>query len=700
MSTHPGASACGGLSPQIGRTPTQEPVPSVVIEVTRTCTNPQESHNRKDLIMAEMLWQPSPERIADANITRFTAMVRERHGLNAGDYAALHRWSIESREVFWSALWEYGNVIGERGDGPVLVDGDRMPGAKWFPKARLNFAENLLRRRDDASAILFRGEDRVRSALSFRQLHDVVSMAAQALRAAGVGKGDRVAGYLPNMPETVVAMLATTSIGAIWSSASPDFGVQGVADRFGQIAPKVLFSADGYFYGGKRFDSIARLAPIAARIPSIERIVVVPYTTAGPDVTAVDRAVTFDEFVAPHAPAEIDFERLPFDHPLYIMYSSGTTGAPKCIVHGAGGTLLQHIKELALHSDVKRGERILYFTTCGWMMWNWLASALACEATLALYDGSPFHPDGNALFDFVAEEGIETFGTSAKFIDAVRKADLAPAKIHDLSKLETILSTGSPLVPESFDFVYESIKRDVCLSSISGGTDIISCFVVGNPAAPVYRGEIQCPGLGLDVHAFDDEGRSVVGEKGELVCTRAFPSMPVGFWNDPHGHKYHDAYFARFDNVWCHGDYVEITERGGVIVYGRSDAVLNPGGVRIGTAEIYRQVERLEEVVEALVIGQQWEGDVRIVLFVILRGGVELDEGLESRIRSHLRANATPRHVPARIVQVTDIPRTRSGKITELAVRDVVHGRAVKNKEALANPEALEQFANRAELAV
>ena len=649
--------------------------------------------------MAEMLWQPSPERIADANLTRYAALVRERHGLNAGDYAALHRWSIEDRAAFWTAIWEYGAVIGDRGDGPALVDGDRMPGAQWFPAARLNFAENLLRRRDDAPGIVFRGEDRVRISLSFRQLHDAVSMVAQGLRAAGVAKGDRVAGYLPNMPEAVIAMLATASIGAIWSSASPDFGVQGVVDRFGQIAPKVLFSADGYFYGGKRHDSIRRLAPITAQVPSIERIVVVPYTTHAPDVSAVEKAVTLDEFVAGRTPADIEFERLPFDHPLYIMYSSGTTGAPKCIVHGAGGTLLQHIKELALHSDVKRGERILYFTTCGWMMWNWQVSALACGATLALYDGSPFHPDGNALFDFVAEEGIEIFGTSAKYIDAVKKAGLAPAGTHDLSKLKAILSTGSPLVPESFDFVYESIKRDLCLSSISGGTDIISCFVVGNPTAPVHRGEIQCLGLGLDVHAFDNDGRSVTGEKGELVCTRAFPSMPVGFWNDPGGRKYHDAYFARFDNVWCHGDYVEITERGGVIIYGRSDAVLNPGGVRIGTAEIYRRVEQLDEVAEALVIGQQWDGDVRVVLFVILQGGVELDEALESKIRSHIRATATPRHVPARIVRVTDIPRTRSGKITELAVRDIVHGREIKNREALANPEALDQFADRAELA-
>ena len=648
--------------------------------------------------MTDMLWQPSPDRIAAANLTGFMAQVRERHGISVGDYAALHRWSIEDRAAFWSMVWDYGAVTGERGGGPVLVDGDRMPGARWFPDARLNFAENLLRRRDEAPGIVFRGEDRVRRALSFAELHDAVSVLAQALRAAGVVKGDRVAGYLPNMPEAVIAMLAAVSIGALWSSASPDFGVQGVVERFGQIAPKVLFSADGYFYGGKRHDSIGRLAPIAAQIPSIERIVVVPYTTDSPDLGAVEKAVGLGDFVAGRTASDIAFERVPFDHPLYVMYSSGTTGAPKCIVHGVGGTLLQHIKELALHSDVKRGDRILYFTTCGWMMWNWQVSALACEATLALYDGSPFHPGGNVLFDFVADEGIETFGVSARFIDAVRKAGLAPAKTHDLSRLRTLLSTGSPLVPESFDFVYRSIKRDLCLSSISGGADIVSCFALGNPAAPVYRGEIQCLGLGLDVHAFDDDGRSVVGEKGELVCTRAFPSMPIGLWNDPEGRKYHDAYFARFDNVWRHGDYVEITERGGVIIYGRSDAVLNPGGVRIGTAEIYRQVEQLDEVLEALVIGQQWDGDVRVVLFVLLREGVTLDEALEAKIRSHIRASTTPRHVPARIVQVTDIPRTRSGKITELAVRDVVHGREIGNREALANPRALEQFANRAEL--
>ena len=651
--------------------------------------------------MAEMLWQPSPERVADANLTGFAALARERHGLNATDYATLHRWSIENRAEFWSTVWEHGEVIGERGDGPVLVDGDRMPGAKWFPGARLNFAENLLRRRDDAPAILFRGEDRVRYALGFRQLHDAVSVVAQALRSAGVATGDRVAGYMPNMPETVVAMLATTSIGAIWSSASPDFGVQGVVDRFGQIGPKVLFSADGYFYGGKRFDSVGRLAPVAARVPSIERIVVVPYTTAAPDLSAVADAVTLDEFTAGASPAAIEFERLPFDHPLYIMYSSGTTGAPKCIVHGAGGTLLQHVKELALHSDVKRGERILYFTTCGWMMWNWQVSALAREATLALYDGSPFHPDGNALFDYVAEEGIETFGTSAKYIDAVKKAGLVPAKTHDLSKLRAILSTGSPLVPESFDFVYGSIKRDVCLSSISGGTDIISCFVLGNPAAPVHRGEIQCLGLGLDVHAFDDEGRSVVGEKGELVCTRAFPSMPVGFWNDPDGRKYHDAYFAplrqRLVPRRLRGDH---RARRGWSSTAAPTRCSTPAGCasapRRSTARSSNSTRWWRRSSSAS-SGTATSGSCSSWSCAARSGSTRRwNRGSES----HIRANATPRHVPARIVQVTDIPRTRSGKITELAVRDVVHGREVKNKEALANPEALEQFADRPELQV
>jgi acetoacetyl-CoA synthetase len=501
---------------------------------------------------------------------------------------------------------------------------------------------------------------------------------------------------MPNIPETVIAMLAATSMGAVWSSCSPDFGVQGVVDRFSQIKPRVLFTADGYFYNGRICDSLARVPEIVARVPSIDTVVVVPYT--GNRTDEIDRGVGYPDFVQPFAPRDIEFARLPFDHPLYIMYSSGTTGPPKCIVHGAGGTLIQHLKEHLLHVDVQPGDRLFYFTTCGWMMWNWLVSGLAAGATLLLYDGSPFFPDGHALFDFADQEGMTVFGTSAKYIDGVRKAGLSPRETHELASVRTILSTGSPLVPESFDFVYQHIKDDVCLSSISGGTDIISCFVLGNPHLPVWRGEIQCRGLGMRVEVFDDAGRSVLGDKGELVCTAPFPAMPVGFWDDPNDERYRAAYFERYPGVWCHGDYVELTGRGTLIVYGRSDAVLNPGGVRIGTAEIYRQVEQLDPIVESLVIGQDWMGDVRVILFVKLREGLNLDPDLAQTIRARIRANASPRHVPARIVAVTDIPRTRSGKIVELAVRDVVHGRPVKNREALANPEALELFANCPEL--
>jgi acetoacetyl-CoA synthetase len=494
------------------------------------------------------------------------------------------------------------------------------------------------------------------------------------------------------MPEAIIAMLATTSIGAVWSSCSPDFGVRGVVDRFGQITPKVLFSADGYFYNGRKHDSLGRVAEILKEIPGVEKVIVVPYTETSPRIDALPKAITLEAFTAGAAAAEIPFARLPFDHPLFIMYSSGTTGVPKCMVHGAGGTLLQHLKEHQLQSDIRNGDRVMYFTTCGWMMWNWLASALASGATLLLYDGSPFYPDGNVLFDFADETGMTHFGTSAKFIDAVKKAGLEPARTHSLASLRSMLSTGSPLVPESFDFVYEHIKKDICLSSITGGTDIISCFALGCPTLPVYRGEIQCLGLGMDVAAFDDGGNAVVGEKGELVCRSPFPSMPVGFWNDPDGAKYRAAYFEKYPGVWCHGDYVSMTEHGGMIVYGRSDAILNPGGVRIGTAEIYRQVEQLDEVVEGLVIGQDWDGDVRVVLFVVLREGVVLDDDLRDRIRAQIRANTSPRHVPAKVVQVADIPRTKNGKIVELAVRDVVHRRDVKNKEALANPEALDLY--------
>jgi acetoacetyl-CoA synthetase len=649
--------------------------------------------------MAAPLWQPSAERIERSRLTAFMRTLERDHGVRCADYAALHRWSIEEPELFWSAVWSFGGVIAETRGSEVVRDGERMPGARWFPEARLNFAENLLRRRDEAPALIFRGEDRVQRRMSFAELYARVSRLAQALRAWGVAPGDRVAGYLPNLPEAVVALLAASSLGAIWSSCSPDFGVRGVLDRFGQIEPKVLFTADGYFYNGAVHDSLARLAELGRALPSLERVVVVPYTREDPPLDPGLGAVSLDEALAPFGPAEIPFERLPFDHPVYILYSSGTTGAPKCIVHGAGGALLQHLKEHQLHADVQPGDRLFYFTTCGWMMWNWLVSGLASEATLLLYDGSPFHPDGSVLFDFAEQERMTIFGTSAKFIDAVAKAGLEPAHSHDLSSLKAMLSTGSPLAPESFDFVYRKISGQLCLSSISGGTDIVSCFVGGCPILPVWRGEIQSLGLGMRVDVFDEAGRPVRGEKGELVCTAPFPAMPVGFWNDPDGSRYHAAYFDKFPGVWCHGDFAELTEHGGVIIYGRSDAVLNPGGVRIGTAEIYRQVERIDEVLEGLVIGQEWEGDTRVVLFVRLREGVSLDEALVARIRDQVRRNASPRHVPARVIQVADIPRTKSGKIVELAVRDIVHGRPVKNREALANPEALDLFAELPDLA-
>nr|PZN42160.1 MAG: acetoacetate--CoA ligase [Pseudomonadota bacterium] len=647
---------------------------------------------------AAPLWTPSPERVAETALRRFMDFLGERVGRRFADYADIHAFSIAEREAFWSALWDFCGVIGEKGER-VLVD-DRMPGARFFPDARLNFAENLLRRNGASEAMVFRGEDGSSLRLTWADLHALVSRLQQWLAAQGVGVGDRVAAMMPNRPETIAAMLATASLGATWSSCSPDFGVQGVIDRFGQIEPKVFIAIDGYFYAGKRLDLTDKVREVVARLPSLAAVLVVPYIGIADEVAESlgKKATTLPAITAQYAARPVTYERLPFNHPLCILFSSGTTGVPKCIVHGAGGTLLQHLKEHRLQCDLRAGDRFFYFTTCGWMMWNWLASGLASEATLILFDGSPFHPEPSVLFDLAQAERITLFGTSAKYIDACRKAGLAPARTHDLSSVRLITSTGSPLAPESFDYVYEAIKPDVHLASISGGTDIVSCFVGGSPISPVYRGEIQAPGLGMAVEVWDETGKPIRSGKGELVCTRAFPCMPVMFWNDPGGKKYHAAYFERFEGIWCHGDFAEWTEHGGLIIHGRSDATLNPGGVRIGTAEIYAQVERIPEVVEALAIGQEWDNDVRVVLFVRLREGVVLDDALKERIRREVRTGASPRHVPARIVQVADIPRTKSGKITELAVRDVVHGREVKNKEALANPEALDLYRDLPEL--
>ena len=645
------------------------------------------------------LWRPSVERLNASNMMAYARLLEEKYSLCCADYDALHRWSIAEPAAFWESIWQFADVIHSQPWESVVEHPQRFPGARWFPGARLNFAENLLRRRDQGTALIAHLENGARRTLTYAELHAAVARVAAGLRARGAAPGDRVAAFLPNVPEAIIAMLATASIGAIWSSCSPDFGASGVLDRFGQIAPRVLFACDGYHYAGKVIDTRSRVAEIAARLPDLETLVMVPVLGRDPG-PELPRALRWEQFAEAAGPApELVFAQLPFDHPLYVLYSSGTTGVPKCIVHSAGGTLLQHLKEHRLHVDLKPDDRLFYFTTCGWMMWNWLASGLASAAALVLYDGSPFHPEPDRLIDLIDAEDIAIFGTSAKYLSALEKAGVQPRAGRRLDKLHTVLSTGSPLSPESFRYVYRAFKDDLCLASISGGTDIVSCFVLGNPCAPVWEGEIQCRGLGMAVDIWNDAGAPVVGEKGELVCTQAFPSCPLGFWNDPGGEKFQAAYFARWPGVWAQGDYGEITAHGGIVIHGRSDAVLNPGGVRIGTAEIYRQVERVPEVLESVCVGQQWDDDVRVVLFVVLRPGIELDEPLQARIRAMVRAGASPRHVPALILQVADIPRTRSGKIAELAVRELIHGRPVRNAEALANPEALALYQGLAQLA-
>ena len=650
--------------------------------------------------MGRLLWQPSKERIESSNMYQFMQHVNERCGKSFSTYDELYRWSVLEIPDFWQALWDYGEVIHSAPFSKVVDDTAKLPGARWFEGARLNFAENLLRYRDDHIAVSFRGEGKDTVSITYAELYDLVARMAKSFREMGIKAGDRVTGFMPNMIEAIVSMLAATSLGAIWSSCSPDFGIKGVLDRFGQIEPRVLVTANGYSYGGRKFDSLEQIAEVVKAIPSIEKVIVVPYTEDNPDPKRVPHGVLFEDFLSKERGLEIAFEQVPADHPLYIMYSSGTTGVPKCIVHGVSGTLVQHIKELKLHSDVKRDDTVFYFTTCGWMMWNWLVSSLTLGARVFLYDGSPFYRRPAALWQMASEEKISIFGTSAKYLAAVEKANVKPGQSFDLSALKAILSTGSPLSIESFEYVYREIKEDLILSSISGGTDIISCFALGNPMGAVYAGELQCRGLGMKVEAYSVEGESVTGEKGELVCSAAAPSMPIYFWNDPDGSKYRGAYFEIFPGVWSHGDYIEITETGGVIIYGRSDATLNPGGVRIGTAEIYRQVESIPEILDSLVIGQDWDNDVRVLLFVKLRDGIELNNDLMRKIKETIRTNTSPRHVPAKIISVADIPYTISGKKVELAVRKIIHNEEVKNRDALANPEALEYYRDLADLKI
>ena len=648
--------------------------------------------------MAKLLWTPPEERIKSTNLFRFMNIINETYNQNFSEYEPLYQWSIENIPDFWACLWEFAKIKSSTPYDQVVDDVGKMPGAKWFSGARLNFAENLLRYKDEQTALIFKGENRVNKRMTYAELYDEVASIARSLRQAGVRAGDRVVGFMPNMPETVIAMLAATSMGATWSSCSPDFGIKGVLDRFGQIKPKVLFTADGYFFKGKRLDSLERISSILKELPSVEKVVVVPYTDQDPDIGTVSHAVLYDDFKSPESGLAIEFEQLPFDHPLYIMYSSGTTGLPKCMVQSAGGILVHHLKELMLHTDLKREDTIFYFTTCGWMMWNWLVSSLAVGATLVLYDGNPFHPDPEALWKMTRDEKITIFGTSAGYIAALQNTGAKPGKSYDLSSLKSLLSTGSPLSKEGFEYIYKEVKADLQLASISGGTDLNGCFALGNPMGSVYAGELQCRGLAMKVEAFDENGKPVINRQGELVCSAPFPSMPIYFWNDPNNSKYLDAYFDVYPNVWRHGDFIEISERGGVVIYGRSDATLNPGGVRIGTAEIYRQVDRLKEIEDSIVVGQNWKKDVRIILFVKMAEGYELTEDLKDTIKKTIRTNASPRHVPAKILVVPDIPYTHNMKKVELAVNKTIHNQPVLNKDALRNPEALDDYASLMEL--